>query len=58
MARIPINRESISIVVITQQTWKQVEAGADRESDGFEEGAPLAVTGLSNLGKAWVFLNI
>ena len=29
--------------------------GADRESDGW--GAPLAVTGLSNLGKAWLFLD-
>ena len=30
-------------------------AGADRESDGL--GAPFAVTGLSNLGKAWLFLD-
>ena len=32
------------------------KAGADRESDGL--GAPLAVTGLSKLNKAWLFLDL
>ena len=32
-------------------------AGADGESDGLGGGAPLAVTGLSNIGKAWLFLD-
>ena len=37
-------------------TANRVAAGADREQpDGL--GAPLAVTGLSNLIKAWLFLD-
>ena len=32
-------------------------SGADRDSDGWGLGGPLAFTGLSNLSKAWLFLD-
>ena len=51
-----INSKGLDASSLLGEYYLTLSPGADRESDGWG-GAPLAVTGLFNIGKAWLFLD-